>query len=59
MDQGYRKHTHDIFKSVWSFQQEINPSNYYRPLMHIVYMVNYYLFGLKPWGFHLVNKNLL
>jgi tetratricopeptide (TPR) repeat protein len=41
-------------RNVWSFQPG-EASNYYRPLMHIVYMVNYYLFGLKPWGFHLVN----
>ncbi|MFI5295249.1 MAG: tetratricopeptide repeat protein [Thermodesulfovibrionales bacterium] len=41
-------------KSVWSFE-ELGTSNYYRPMMHIVYMLNYHLFGLKPWGFHLVN----
>ena len=23
--------------------------------MHFVYMLNYHLFGLNPWGFHLVN----
>jgi len=40
--------------SVWSFRLGI-PTNYYRPLMHILYMLSYYLFGLKPWGFHLVN----
>ncbi|HAM53054.1 MAG TPA: hypothetical protein DCP92_21010, partial [Nitrospiraceae bacterium] len=42
-------------KSVWSFQPEVSTSNYYRPLMHFVYLFNYHLFGLKPWGFHLVN----
>jgi tetratricopeptide (TPR) repeat protein len=42
-------------KSVWSFQPGMLTSNYYRPLMHFVYMLNYHLFGLKPWGFHLVN----
>ncbi len=42
-------------KGVWSFQPGIVVSNYYRPLMHTVYMLNYYLFGLRPWGFHLVN----
>jgi tetratricopeptide (TPR) repeat protein len=41
-------------RSVWSFQG-LSISNYYRPMMHIVYMLNYHLFGLKPWGFHLVN----
>ena len=42
-------------KSVWSFQPGPNTSNYYRPLMHVVYMLNYHVFGLKPWGYHLVN----
>ena len=42
-------------KSVWSFQPGRIISNYYRPLMHVGYMFNYHLFGLKPWGFHLVN----
>jgi tetratricopeptide (TPR) repeat protein len=30
-------------------------SNYFRPVMHLVYMFNYHVFGLKPWGFHLMN----
>jgi tetratricopeptide (TPR) repeat protein len=42
-------------ESVWGYRPAISISNYYRPLMHIIYMLNYYLFGLKPWGFHLVN----
>ncbi len=42
-------------KGVWSFQPGVVISNYYRPLMHLVYMITYHLFGLKPWGFHLVN----
>ncbi len=41
--------------NVWSFQSGPTILDYYRPLMHIVYMLNYHLFGLKPWGFHLVN----
>jgi Flp pilus assembly protein TadD len=46
----------DIFsKSVWGFQIETLTSSYYRPLMHLIFMFNYYVFGLKPWGFHLVN----
>ena len=49
-------HLPEIFsKSVWSFKAEHVISNYYRPLMHMSYMLSYYLFGLKPWGFHLVN----
>lgn len=43
-----------IFKTgVWGFFT--TPSNYYRPVMHLLYMLNYYLFGLAPWGFHLMN----
>jgi tetratricopeptide (TPR) repeat protein len=41
--------------SVWSFQPDLGASNYYRPLMYVVYMLDYHLFGMKPWGFHLVN----
>ncbi|MFA5929155.1 MAG: tetratricopeptide repeat protein, partial [Candidatus Margulisiibacteriota bacterium] len=49
------KYVPDIFLSnVWSFKEQMS-SNYYRPLMHIVYMFNYHLFGLKPWGYHLTN----
>ncbi|MCL5022890.1 MAG: tetratricopeptide repeat protein [Nitrospirae bacterium] len=45
-----------IFTSnVWSFVEQSAVSNYYRPLMHTIYIVNYNLFGLRPWGFHLVN----
>ena len=42
-------------KSVWAFQSAPVVSNYYRPAMNVLYMMNYHLFGLKPWGFHLVN----
>lgn len=46
----------DIFtKSVWSFKEDPTVSNYYRPLMHLIYMSNYHLFGMKAWAFHLVN----
>jgi lipoprotein NlpI len=48
------QHLPDMFsKNSWYFQGEA--SNYYRPFKHIFYMVAYYIFGLKPWGFHLVN----
>lgn len=44
----------EIFATdVWHFAGWA--SNYYRPLMHVSYMVSYYIFGLKAWGFHLVN----
>jgi tetratricopeptide (TPR) repeat protein len=46
----------EIFsKNVWSFQADHSVTNYYRPMMHLIYMLNYHLFGLAPWGFHLVN----
>jgi tetratricopeptide (TPR) repeat protein len=44
----------EIFSTnVWAFQGTI--TNYYRPLLHISLMLSYFLFGLAPWGFHLVN----
>ncbi|MBI5598109.1 MAG: tetratricopeptide repeat protein [Deltaproteobacteria bacterium] len=45
----------EIFTSdVWAFKG-VGVGNYYRPLMHLFYMLSYHVFGLKPWGFHLVN----
>jgi tetratricopeptide (TPR) repeat protein len=50
------KNIPEIFtESVWSFEGKPVVSNYYRPMMHIIYMFNYHIFGLKPWGFHLIN----
>ena len=50
------KNLPEIFtSSVWSFQRETVGTNYYRPLMHTIYMFIFYVFGLKPWGFHLIN----
>ncbi len=43
-----------FLSNVWGFSGE-HVSNYYRPLMHVIYMMTYYLFGLAPWGFHLMN----
>jgi hypothetical protein len=46
----------DIFtKSAWSFQSAPVVSNYYRPMMNVIYMPSYYIFGLTSWGFHLGN----
>jgi protein O-mannosyl-transferase len=37
----------------------LESSNYYRPMMNLVYLISYHLFGgLKPFGFHLVNLAL-
>lgn len=50
------KYIPDIFsKDVWGFEQEEGGWNYYRPLMHIIYMGIYHIFGLRPWGYHLIN----
>src|SRR3989337_1165105 len=50
------KYIPEIFlTNVWAFAGEERLSNYYRPLMHIIYMIDYHIFGLKPWGFHLTN----
>src|SRR4030067_2300361 len=50
------KYIPEIFLSnVWAFVGEEHLSNYYRPLMHMIYMIDYHIFGLKPWGFHLTN----
>ena len=46
----------EIFtSSVWEFSEKGNDTNFYRPMMHIVYMFNYSVFALEPWGYHLVN----
>ncbi len=46
----------EIFsKGVWEFKKDATITSYYRPMMHVIYMLNYHVFGLKPWGFHLVN----
>lgn len=47
------RHIPQIFLSdIWGFKGEAI-SHYYRPLIHIVYTIDYYIFGLKPWGFRL------
>ncbi len=49
------KYIPEIFSSdVWKFNPRLT-SNYYRPLMHVIYMLDFHLFGLNPLGFHLVN----
>lgn len=39
--------------SAWSFRPEGGPGNYYRPTLHLFFLLNYHVFGLEPWGFHL------
>ena len=44
-----------FFSSAWAFLDEEVANNYYRPFMHLYYMLAYKLSGLDPWGFHAVN----
>jgi Flp pilus assembly protein TadD len=39
--------------NAWAFDGGV--SNYYRPLMHVAYILTYAVAGLRPWAFHLVN----
>jgi hypothetical protein len=46
----------DVFTSaLWSFSPKLihSPQNYYRPMIHVIYMIDYHIFGLEPWGYHL------
>jgi tetratricopeptide (TPR) repeat protein len=46
----------DIMKrDVWGFWEERGASPYYRPLMHVLYMITHQAFGLAPWAYHLLN----
>ncbi len=42
-------------KPVWGFMEEGGEQVYYRPMMHLFYMVSYKFSGLETWGYHLVN----
>lgn len=44
--------------SVWAFVHSRTTTDYYRPMMHLIYLVNFQLFGFQAWGFHLVNALL-
>lgn len=49
------KYLPEIFSTnVAGFNNEYATS-YYRPLMYVIYLINFYLFGLNPIGFHFVN----
>ena len=41
--------------TVWSFQGEEGKTNYYRPLMTLVYLLSNKAFQGLPYGFHLIN----
>lgn len=53
------KYLPDIFsKGVWGFMKTRSDKivdNFYRPLMHASFMMDYYIFGLNSWGFHLTS----
>ena len=34
---------------------ENNPNGLYRPLTHVSFALNFYIHGLSPYGYHLVN----
>lgn len=44
-----------LTSSVWSFAEGSPLSNYYRPMMHLVLMIEHRLFAFNPWGYHLFN----
>lgn len=49
------RHLHEIFTTwVWSFQGR-DIAYYYRPMMELVYLALFQLFGPQAWAFHLMN----
>jgi tetratricopeptide (TPR) repeat protein len=43
-----------FFTNIWAFKFGVGGMvNYYRPVVHLIYMADYHLFGLEPWGYHL------
>ncbi|PTL75709.1 tetratricopeptide repeat protein [Vitiosangium sp. GDMCC 1.1324] len=50
------QHLGDIFGSdLWASSPELGLSrNYYRPLVHVTFLLCRAVFGLKPWGYHLL-----
>lgn len=53
------RHLPDIlFSSAWAHVEGQEESNFYRPVMHLIYMAEYHAFGLEAGYFHLVNTLL-
>lgn len=46
-----------FYSSVWEFLGGISAgmNNYYRPVMHLIFTLEYHIFGFQPWGWHLFN----
>ncbi len=42
-----------LTQNAWGFMNM--ESSYYRPVIHLAYMLVYHIFGPGPWGFHLLN----
>lgn len=47
-----------FISSVWAFSEEGYVGDYYRPFMHLFYMVSFKLSGLESWGYHAINITL-
>ncbi len=46
-------HLPTIFSSpAWGFR---GFETFYRPLINLLFLLQYHLFGMRPWGFHLTN----
>ena len=44
-----------FFEKSWGFDPSHTTSSYYRPMMHLLFMAEYKIFSLSPWGWHLTN----
>ncbi len=44
-----------FISAAWDFSTYMAGSNYYRPIMHISFLLEKLAFGLTPWAFHMVN----
>ncbi|MBI5641952.1 MAG: tetratricopeptide repeat protein [Deltaproteobacteria bacterium] len=50
------KYLPEIFKNhVYGFKADLKVTSSYRPLLMVIYMAEYFFFGLKEWGWHLLN----
>jgi len=48
------KYVGKIFKTNLTFASG-NPTLFYRPMQNLTYLLDYYIFGLRPWGFRVTN----
>jgi tetratricopeptide (TPR) repeat protein len=44
-----------FFQKTWGFDPSHTQASYYRPMMLLLFMAEYFIFGLEPWGWHLTN----